>query len=52
MKLWGPKVVGVLAMGILRLPLGSFETKCHLDVAHVEKRKEYYKGEGGSFPQV
>jgi hypothetical protein len=39
-------------MGISRLPLGSPETKSHLDVAPVERRKVYYKGEGGGFPQV
>ncbi len=39
-------------MGILGFPLGSPETKCHLDVALVERRKVYYKGEGGGFPQV
>jgi hypothetical protein len=27
-------------------------TKTHLDVALVEMRKVYYKGEGGGFPQV
>jgi hypothetical protein len=37
---------------ILGLPLGSPETKSHLDVAPVEKRKIYYKGEGGGLPQV
>jgi hypothetical protein len=39
-------------MGILGLPLGSPGTKSHLDVAPVERRKVYYKGEGGHFPQV
>jgi hypothetical protein len=29
------------------LPLGSPETKSHLDVAPAERRKIYYKGEGG-----
>jgi hypothetical protein len=46
------KVVGVLAMGILRLSLGSPRTKNHLDVARMESYKVYYKGEGGGFPQV
>jgi hypothetical protein len=27
-------------------------TKCHLDMAHVENYKVYYKGEGDGFPQV
>jgi hypothetical protein len=31
---------------------GSPGTKCHLDVAPVDSCKEYYKGEGGGFPQV
>ncbi len=60
MGLWTPKVakvstvgiMGVPAMGIPRFPLGSRTTKCHLHVAPMEKRKEYYKGEGGGFPQV
>jgi hypothetical protein len=51
-KLWAPKVMGVLVVWILRLPLGSPETKCHLDVGLVERHKVYYKGEGGGFPQV
>jgi hypothetical protein len=51
-KLWAPKVARVPTMGILGLPLGSLETKCHLDVAPMKRLKEYYKGEGGGFPQV
>jgi hypothetical protein len=51
-KLWGPKVTRVLGVGILGLPLGSLGTKCHLDVAPMERCKEYCKGEGGGFPQV
>jgi hypothetical protein len=31
---------------------GSPGTKCHLNVAPVERHREYYKGEGGGFPQV
>jgi hypothetical protein len=46
------KIVGVLVVGILGLPLGSFETKSHLDVAPMESCRVYYKGEGGGFPQV
>ncbi len=49
-KLCAPKVAGVPGVGILGL--GSLGTKCHLDVAPMERRKEYYKGEGGGFPQV
>ncbi len=49
-KLWGPKVMGVLTLGISKLPFGSLGTKCHLDLALVEKHRVYYKGEGGGFP--
>ncbi len=39
-------------LGILGLPLGSPVTKWHLSVGLMAKHKEYYKGEGGGFPQV
>jgi hypothetical protein len=39
-------------MGISGLSLRNPGTKCHLDVAPMESCKEYYKGEGGGFPQV
>jgi hypothetical protein len=39
-------------VGISRLPLGSLGTKSHFDVAPVQRRRVYYKGEGGGFPQV
>ncbi len=32
--------------------LGSPKTKWHLDVAPIANHREYYKGEGGGFPQV
>jgi hypothetical protein len=51
-KLWGPKVVEVLILGISKLPFGSPGTKCHLDVGLVERHIVYYKGEGGGFLQV
>jgi hypothetical protein len=51
-KLCTLKVTGVLIVGILGLPSGSPGTKSHLDVAPVERRRVYYKGEGGGFPQV
>jgi hypothetical protein len=59
-KLCTLKVVGVPDVGILGLPIvgilglsfGSPRTKGHLDVAPVERRIIYYKGEGGGFPQV
>jgi hypothetical protein len=39
-------------VGILRLPLGSFETKCHLGAGPMARHKVYYKGENDGFPQV
>ncbi len=50
-NLWGSKVAGVPTLAILRLPLGSPGTKCHLDVGLVERHRVYYKGEGDSFPK-
>ncbi len=44
--------MGVPTLGISGLPFGSLGTKCHLDVALVERHRVYYKGEGGGFPQV
>jgi hypothetical protein len=40
-KLWVLKVVGVLILAISGLPLGSPETKCHLDVSLLERHKVY-----------
>jgi hypothetical protein len=51
-KLWGPKVAGVPTLAISKLPLGSPETKSHLDVGLKEKHRVYSKGESGGFPQV
>jgi hypothetical protein len=51
-KLRGPKIARVPTLGILGLPFGSPETKCHLDVGLVERHIVYYKGEGDGFPQV
>jgi hypothetical protein len=39
-------------LGILGFPLGSPETKCHLDAGPMASHRVYYKGEGGGFPQV
>jgi hypothetical protein len=47
-----PKVTGIPILGILRLPLGSPKTKCHLDVGLMANHRIYYKGDGGGFPQV
>jgi hypothetical protein len=52
MKLWAPKVVGILVVRISGLSLGSPRTKNHLDVAPVERCRVHYKGEGGGFLQV
>ncbi len=52
MKLWAPKAMGVLIVGIPGLPLGSPGTKSHSDVVPMERCRVYYKGEGGGFPQV
>jgi len=51
-KLWAPKVMRVPTLVISGFPLGSPRTKNHLDVGPMERRKVYYKGEGGGFPQV
>jgi hypothetical protein len=51
-KLCTLKVARVPTIGISGLPLGSPRTKSHLDVAPVERRRVYYKREGGGFPQV
>jgi hypothetical protein len=51
-KLCAPKVAEVPDVKISRLPLRNPETKSHLDVAPIERRKVYYKGEGDGFPQV
>jgi hypothetical protein len=52
MNICASKVAGLLVGGISGLPLGSPETKSHLDVAPVESYRVYYKGGGGGFPQV
>jgi hypothetical protein len=51
-KLWAPKVTGILAVGILGLPLGNPRTKWHLGASPMAKHIVYYKGEGGGFPEV
>ncbi len=51
-KLCALKAPRVPVVGISGLPLGSPETKNHLDVAPMERHRVYYKGEGGGFPQV
>ncbi len=39
-------------MAISGLLFGSPETKSHSDVGAAERRREYYMGEGGGFPQI
>jgi hypothetical protein len=51
-KLCASRITGIPIVGMLGLPLGSPRTKSHLGVAPVERRKVYYKGESGGFPQV
>ncbi len=45
-------MAGVQTETVSRLPLGSPRIKSHSDVGAAERRKEYYMGEGGEFPQV
>jgi hypothetical protein len=51
-KLWPCKVAGVQTRTISGLLLGSLGIKSHLDAGAVERRREYYMGEGGDFPWV
>jgi hypothetical protein len=51
-ELWPHKVAGVQTETISGLLLGNPGIKSHLDAGAVERRKEYYMGEGGGFPQV
>jgi hypothetical protein len=51
-KLCSPKVAKARARGISGLALGSPKTIGHLDVAPMERCREYYMGEGGGFPRV
>jgi len=39
-------------LAILGLPFGIPGQKGHLDAGLVERRREYYIGEGGGFPRV
>ncbi len=51
-ELWSPKVLGVQTKTISGLLLGNPGTNSHLDVGAMERRREYYMGEGGGFPWV
>jgi hypothetical protein len=48
----GPQRRGSPSCGNFETPTWKSETKCHFDVAPVERCRKYYKGEGGGFPQV
>jgi hypothetical protein len=50
-ELWPRKVAGIQTGAVSGL-LGSLRTTSHSDVGAAERRKEYYMGEGGGFPQV
>jgi hypothetical protein len=45
-------VAGVQTEIVSRLPLGSPGIKSHLNVGAMERRREYYMGEGGGFLRV
>jgi len=51
-ELWPRKVPRVQVGIVSKLLFGSPETKSHSDVGVVERRREYYMGEGGGFPWV
>ncbi len=51
-ELWSSKVSGLQPGTVSGLHFGSPNKMCHSDVASVTSRREYYKGEGGGFPQV
>jgi hypothetical protein len=46
------KVTGISTLGLSELSLGNLGTKGHFGVGPVAMHREYYKGEGGDFPQV
>jgi len=46
------KIPGVQIGIVLGFLLGSPGIKSHSGVGAVERRREYYMGEGGGFPQV
>jgi len=51
-KLWAPKISGVQTGIVSGLHFGSPGKKCHSDASAIVRRREYYMGEGGGFPQV
>jgi hypothetical protein len=51
-KLWFRKVAKMQIETVLGFLLGSPGIKNHLDASAMERRREYYMGEGGGFPWV
>jgi len=51
-ELWTHKVPDFQTGKVSKFLLGSPGTKSHSDVGATERRREYYMGEGGGFPQV
>ncbi len=51
-KLWAFKMARVSILGISRFFTWESWKKWHLDATSMANHKEYYKGEGGGFPQV
>ncbi len=45
-------MAGVQTGTVSGLLFGSLEIKSHSDVGAMERRREYYMGEGGGFPRV
>ncbi len=50
-KLWGPKVIRVPILAISGLPLGSLETKSHLDVGPMGNHIVYLRGKVVASPK-
>jgi len=51
-KLWTPKVSGVQTGTVSGLHFECPGKKCYSDASAVERRREYYMGEGGGFLRV
>jgi len=51
-KLWMPKISGVKTGTVSRLHFRSPGKKRHSDASATKRRRKYYMGESGGFPQV
>jgi len=51
-KVWISKVAGVPILGILGVPTWESRDKWHLGATLMASHRNYYKGEGGGFPQI